>query len=396
MRILPRYVSLELLKVFSIALAALTLFMLLIGLVKEATNQGLGPAQIVLLIPYVLPDALRFTVPGTLLFAACSVYGRMSGANEVVAIKSLGISPMGILWPAFGLAFVLSLVSVWLNDVAVSWGRDGVRRVVLNAVEEIAYGMLRTQRSYSTGQFSVVVKSVEGRKLILPIITFQGNADSPTTTIRAEEAELRSDPAQNTLTVTFRNATADLGGGRGLARWPGEFERSIPLEDASRTSKDLQVPAWLPLRVIPDKIASQKIKIERAEQELAATAAYQMLTGDFEALAGKEWTVQSQAYQDDKTYLYRLQTEPYRRWAAGFSCLCFVMVGAPMAIRLRNSDVLTSFFACFLPILVVYYPLLTYGVDGAKRGALPAYSVWLGNVILTVWGLWLLRKVLHY
>ena len=67
-----------------------------------------------------------------------------------------------------------------------------------------------------------------------------------------------------------------------------------------------------------------------------------------------------------------------------------------MAIRLRNSDVLATFFVCFLPILVVYYPLLTYGVDGSKRGALPPCSVWLGNVILVVWGAWLLRRVVRY
>ena len=66
----------------------------------------------------------------------------------------------------------------------------------------------------------------------------------------------------------------------------------------------------------------------------------------------------------------------------------------PWAIRLRNSDYLTSFFVCFLPILVLYYPLLAYGLGQAKSGNLPPYSVWLGNVILAIAGYWALRKVL--
>jgi lipopolysaccharide export system permease protein len=143
MRILTRYVVLEVLKVFVVALTILTMLMILVGVVKEARDQGLEPRQVLQIIPYILPDALRYTLPGTILFAVCSVFGRMSGSNEVVALKSLGISPTTILWPVFGLAVLLSLLAVYLNDVAVSWGRRNVRRIVVESVEEIAYSMLR-------------------------------------------------------------------------------------------------------------------------------------------------------------------------------------------------------------------------------------------------------------
>jgi lipopolysaccharide export system permease protein len=87
--------------------------------------------------------------------------------------------------------------------------------------------------------------------------------------------------------------------------------------------------------------------------------------------------------------------EPWRRWANGFSCLCFVLVGAPMAIRMRNADFLTSFFLCFLPILVVYYPVFMLGVSRVKAGVLPPPAVWMGNLLVTLWGLWLLRRVVR-
>jgi lipopolysaccharide export system permease protein len=51
---------------------------------------------------------------------------------------------------------------------------------------------------------------------------------------------------------------------------------------------------------------------------------------------------------------------------------------------------------CFVPILIVYYPLLAYGVDRAKSGSVPPYTVWLGNVILAGVGAWMTRKVLRY
>src|SRR5215469_14470358 len=172
MRILTRYVLAELLKIFLVTLTALTMMMVAYGLWRQAREQGLGPQQVVRLIPYILPEMLRYTIPATLLFAACSVYGRMAGSNEVVAIKSLGISPMVVVWPCYILAFLLSLFTVLLNDVAITWGQAGIQQVVFDSVEEIVYGMLRTQRSYTNKNITVLVKAVEGRRLIQPTFTF--------------------------------------------------------------------------------------------------------------------------------------------------------------------------------------------------------------------------------
>jgi lipopolysaccharide export system permease protein len=122
MRILTRYVLAELTKWFLLSLTTLTLVIIIYGVALEAVKRSLPLSGVVWLIPYVLPDALRMAVPGTLLLATTSVFSRMSGANEVVAIKSLGISPMVLFWPVLAVAFLLSPVTVWLNDVAVSWG----------------------------------------------------------------------------------------------------------------------------------------------------------------------------------------------------------------------------------------------------------------------------------
>ncbi len=395
MRILTRYVLVELAKVFLISLTGLTMLMIVVGVVREAAMQGLPMAQVVGLIPYILPDALRIAVPVTLLLATTSVYARMSGSNEVVAAKALGISPMVILWPTFVAAFLLSLVTVWLNDLAVSWGRNGARRVVVEAVEEIAYSMLKAHKSYSSQQFAINVKRVEGRRLLRPTLSIEARENSPPMTITAEEAELRSDKEAGVLKVTLRNGTLDVDG-RVTVRFPGVYEQEVPLSDASRAKSMSSLPSWQALRIIPREIVEQKQHIQRYECGLAAQAAYQMLCGDFQGLTSQDWEDRAQTRKGLWSHLYRLQTEPHRRWSAGFSCLCFAWVGAPMAVWLRNRDFLTSFFLCFLPILVVYYPLLAYGVDGAKSGTVPPYAVWAGNLLLACVGLWLLRKVIRY
>jgi lipopolysaccharide export system permease protein len=92
----------------------------------------------------------------------------------------------------------------------------------------------------------------------------------------------------------------------------------------------------------------------------------------------------------------RLEMEPWRRSASGFSCLCFMCVGAPLAIWLRHADFMTNFFMCFFPILIGYYPLFLMSLDFAKGGDFPACAVWLGNIFCVLVGLWLMNKVLKH
>lgn len=395
MRLLARYIYGELLKVFLVTLVGMTLIILLAGVAQEAIRQGLGLLPILRVIPYFLPMALVFAVPGTILFAACSVYGRMSAENELIAAKALGISPLSFLVPGFILAFLVSLAAVWLNDVAASWGQSGVDRVVLQSVEQIAYGMLRTQRAYSTNQFSINVVSVKGKKLIRPTLTYHSSDDGPPVTLTAEEAELRLNAEKNALSIVLRNSEIDWGPNV-VGDWPGLAVQEVPLTAASHKGGHSGNRSDCAMHEVPQRIAEQKERIQTLQQQFAGEAAYQMLSGDFGALTGPQWNRRQQRLADAENQLYKLNLVCWRRWANGFSCLFFVLVGAPLAIRLRNADIWTSFGLCFLPILLVYYPLLMFGLDRAKSGVLPPYCVWLGNIVLLAIGGRMIYKVLRH
>jgi lipopolysaccharide export system permease protein len=290
----------------------------------------------------------------------------------------------------------LSFASLWLNDVAVSWGRDGIRRVIIESVEEIAYNMLRAQRSYGNNRFSISVMKVEGQTLIKPTITFQPSGDRPTMVMVAESGRLETNSEENILTVVMQNVSVKIGEEYAM-QVPGEVRREIPLPDASTgRALDEDGPSQMPMWRIPAEIERMNVGMEEKRDQLAARAAYQTLTGDFDELVSERWQEEHGGLREAEIRLHRLHTEPHRRWANSLSCLCFVLVGAPLAIRLRNSDFLTSFFLCFMPILLVYYPLLAWGTDRAKSGALPPYTVWLGDAMLVLAGLWILRKVMRY
>lgn len=394
MRILTRYIIWELTSVFLVTLATMTLFVYLALLGKEAVDNGLGLTPILRLLPYMLPQAMQFAVPGALLLAAAVVYGRVSASNEIVAVKSLGVTPLVMVWPALALATVVSLGAVALNDIAVSWGHSGVERVVLESLEEIAYGRLRTVKSYSTDRLKVNVEKVVGPKLVKPIIQFSSSSDRAPSLITADLAELRADPIKNALTIRLWNADGDISDWNVVH--PGEFEQSLPLDEFLGRRQKERTPSYFALREIgPSKVAQAGL-IEAIKTTMAADAGAALLFGGSDDLATPNWVFRERDLQRAQETLYRLRTEPYRRWSNGFSCLSFVLLGAPMAIRRRHGEFWGSFFACFLPILIFYYPMLVGCVDKAKDGVLPPQAVWMGNFVLAAWGVWLLRRVVRY
>jgi lipopolysaccharide export system permease protein len=393
MRILTRYVLSELIKVFLIVLAGWTslIFVALMG--KEAVDKGIGLGPLVRMTPYLLPQALQFAVPASMLLAATSVFGRMASYNEVVAIKALGISPMVLIWPAAALATVISFVAVVMNDMAVSWGKAGMERVFLESIEEVAYRQLEIHGSFSFGPWSITVRDVDGIRLIEPMIVGQAHGDQEAQTIEAEWVELQAFPDQGLLQARAHNFSMQKG--KTYFESPDTQELPLPLESFSRGSRS-RSPSNYALAEIKPAIAEQTAKMQSIEQAKAAQAAFAMITGDFGALSDDAWLQHDKELAASQTFLHRLKTEPWRRWANGFSCLCFLLVGAAVAIQLRFSEFIASFFICFLPILVVYYPLMAVSVKQAKDGAIPVQAVWIGNFVLAIAGAWLLRRVVRY
>lgn len=388
-----RYVIAELLKVFFLSLFALTWIILLGFVVREAVQQNLGWQSILRLIPYALPNALVYSLPVTLLFSICSVYGRLSANNELVAMKSVGISPWRIMRPALTMSILVSVLTVWTIDLAFSWGFLGIQRVVMDSVVEIVYGYLKAQRSYSTNAFSIVVSDVDGERLMNPTFVIH-NSNNRTITISAKEATLKSLGKTGTIRLILTRGALETEDGKSL-----EFQGTIEYDAMVVPTKvNLQAsnhPSHLPLRKISYAAKEQRSRVRMTEDELIADYTHGLLLSQPVLLDPVRTNLRNQARRQESDTLRRLEIEPHRRWASGLSCLAFVLVGLPLSVLLKNADFVSTFGICFLPILLAYYPIFAFGFDRAKNGGLPACSIWLGNVCCLAVGIYLFRRAIR-
>jgi lipopolysaccharide export system permease protein len=332
---------------------------------------------------------LVITIPVSLLLAVCVVYGRMTGNNEVVALKSLGINPWEMILPVLVIAFFFSLCTIYLQETAATWCRPHQLRVAATSLEDIVYGVLQKSRSYASKDFDISVMRVEGRKLLQPTITVHTRNHTQTVTIRAAEAELRIAPNLAGMIFTCRDAEMDIDGKISVSQ-KDEFVYTIPLPPPIRPEYHRDWVAMWEISDLKAEIKSRLAKFEHERQELLA---------QHEPLS-KETQAAIKARQADINYykplLYRLETEPYRRVSNGFTCLCFTLIGAPVAMLWRHADILTNFFVCFLPILAVYYPLLMFGEDLSTSGKLPPVFFWTANVSMLIPAYFLMRQVIQH
>jgi lipopolysaccharide export system permease protein len=387
-----RYLIFDICKIFLVALTVFTGLFILFGVVQKLISERISLFAIVSLIPYILPISMQFTLPSSLLFAVCSVYGRVAADNEVMAIKAAGVPPMRIMAPTLIIGFLFSPFAVWMMDLASSWGEPGIQRVIVGQIEEVAYHTLRTTNSYSSNNgLSIFVGRVEGHKLINPEITILAN-DGPST-ISAKSGELKFVPEEDVLRVELEDAIVNIG-----TNAEGRFQtlkHDIPLDKAARKGRATDRPANIAMRALVSETAKQRNLVDKEEQIAATRMLMGLSVGRYDWLNSSSIHTAKAQHTAASERLARLQTEPWRRWASGFSCFCFVWLGIPLAIWFRTADYWYTFGIAFLPLLLFYYPLFMLGLEQAKDGVWPPYSVWLGNIVLIAIGGWFMRKV-HY
>lgn len=385
------YVIFEICKIFLVAITVFTGLIVLLGVVQKLVTERISALAILRLIPYILPVSMQFTLPSSLLFAVCSVYGRLSADNEVMAIKAAGVPPMRIMAPTLILGFLFSPFAVWMMDLAASWGEPGIQRVIIGQIEQVAYHTLKTTNSYSSSSgFSISVRGVDGHMLINPEINFQ-MGEGQRSTISAKTGELKLIPEEDVLRVELEEATVSVG-----SNVEGRFHHlnhDISLDKAARKGRATDRPANIAMHALASETLKQREAIDKNNQVAATRMLMGLTVGRYDWLNSPAIHTAKAGRAVASERLARLETEPYRRWACGFSCFCFVWLGIPLSIWYRTADYWFVFGIAFLPLLLVYYPLFMMALERAKDGDWPPYSVWLGNLVILAIGSWFNHKI---
>ncbi len=384
--ILHRMILWELTKVFLMSLVGITGILLMAGIVAEASQQGLGPTQIIEAIPLLIPSTLPYTIPATTLFAACVVYGRLSADNEILAIRAAGVNILKVVKPGLYLGLVMSVTTMGLYYRIIPYTHLLLRSLVFNDAEELLYSLLKKNNSitHSSMPYSMFVSGVKGKKLLNPVFKHRNNTGEINLVVQAREADLRVDIAHRQLLVHMRHGCgAYTEDGSPFYFEDKIFEVDLPddwIKMKDRRARDMTWQEMLEKRrEFEALIAKDLAEIDRRKPELEQPGAPPDLARHLKSLQ-----LRIQFHRSQITFL---NVELNMRPSLSLGCLCFILAGCPVGIWFSRSDYLSSFITCFLPIVFIYYPLVLCGTGLAKEGRYDLFTmVWGADILMGLVG----------
>ena len=360
-KILQKYVLGELLKVFTLALVVATGVMFLGFSLRQMHLLNLGPWQLLRVLPFLFSLVIPYTLPVALLFAVTLTYGRLAADNEIVAIEASGINLFWIFLPTILLALSAAGVAVYMNQGFVPQAHYRVRLLAKDEPEIVVESLFRehliTGRPVRFGSYRLSFANYQNGHLYKVVLVDIAPEDGISKISTAERAKVFIDREKGLLVIEMHNVSWQIRrkDSRGRERIDAGHAGIFPF------GQDLNI-----------------ITFSRVKAKYLTT---------------KELLQSLKEKPDERA---KILTEVHHRWALGFSCLAFVLVGTPLGIISRWKHSLSAFAFSMLPILVIYYPLTMGGQALSKEGKLPpALAMWMGNALLLLVGALLFYRILH-
>lgn len=122
MKVLDRYIVFDMLGPFLVGVLGFVMVMavdLLFTMADLIINRGVPLWAMLQLLLYKLPSIMVLTFPVSTMFATAMVLGRMGKDNEIVALRTSGISLFCISRPIILLALAISALSYFTNEKLV-------------------------------------------------------------------------------------------------------------------------------------------------------------------------------------------------------------------------------------------------------------------------------------
>ena len=373
---------------------------------------------------------VALSVPCGVLVASLMAFGRMSQDNEITALKASGINLFGVLLAPLGAAGALALGLAAFNNWVLPETNHRLAALMLDVQQKrptvrLAEGVFITDFP----GYSLLVRRVVGTTNEMRGVTiFEFGANPSPNIIVAERGTLSYLPDGDTALLELHDGVlhevpGDAPGARKYRQLKFDTHRIyVPgvgtalrhtLRDlrSDREMTGAQLKAEMRLADLQLASARERARMRLAEAGLpsltevprpgstapvgpAAFGAcfWAWLTGrrvDLSTLP-PELLGELQLLRLEVDTLARrrasLSVEFHKKFALAFACVVFMLIGAPLGMRVRRGGVAVGFLSILF--FAFYYLCLQAGESFADRLLLPPWlAMWLANLVLGAWGL---------
>ncbi len=361
MKIINRYLLKELGGPFLASLFVSTFILAAGNIIQTAdmvVNKGVEIVQVIKIFLLFLPYVLIFTIPISVLAAVLLGFGRLSGDNELTALRTSGISLYSMMFPFVICGFIISLASVPLNDSILPQSEFAARKLIKQVGIKHPAALLEPG-VFIKGfkDYVVFIHGIRGN-FLRDIRIYQPMEDGPTRTIIAESGEIVPLPEEGSVKLRLENGTAD----EIMPEKPDEFYK-LSFQEYHMT---LNMEKTVDIDSIDKKTREKSIK------ELLAD-------------------IRDMKDRGESDIPFRI--EIHKKIALAFSNLVFVLIGIPLAISTHRREKFIGFGLAML-LFLLYWGIMLAGIAFAIRAIVPPWAgVWSANILLFLIAIMMFRRL---
>ncbi len=357
-RILSLYIIREISSLFLLGIMVFTLILLmgrLIKLTDLVISRGVPLADVSLMILYLMPSFLVFTIPMAFLLAVLLAFGRLSADNEITVMKAGGISLMQLMPPVVLCGILAALLTLAASTIGVPWGNSAFKNLSFAILKQNVAATIREKVFWDDipGIVMYTEHYDEEQHILKGVIIYDGREQARPLTIFAADGVLSGGPDRNDIRLSLKNGSIHATGTAEEYRLVNFGEYTMTIAGAGQGTG----------------LGRNELDMTLAElrQQIANPAA-------------------------TKPVRLKMQSELHSRFAFPFASLVFAVVAVPLGMQNRRSGK-SAGFSTSIAILLAYYVLQSLLRTLAEKGSLPpALALWLPNMIFLGLGWYLLRR----
>ena len=369
MKILDRYLLTALGVATAMGVALLSLVLVLGNVFKEMLdlliNHNVPLETVFSFVAFVLPFSMTFTIPWGFLTAVLLVFGRLSADNEIIALRSNGVSFTRIFYPVLATAILLVGLCLWINTEIA----PRAQYAMLNSLFRIATSnpTAMFQADEVVDQFPDYRIFVGGRdgNVMKNLVVFKmddkgGKGWIPSQVIFAKAGSLTSDLENSRLLLRVENA-----------HFEQRDERQPDNVDLIREGITMGEGTF-PISL--QKLFDQK----KRDKPLSACTLSELLA----ALA-----------KPDNPKRLSYEVEVSKRFSLSLAALSFALIAVPLGITAHRKETSVGFALSLMIAFGYFFFIIIADTFRNNAHVFPVVLIWLPNLVFTGLGIYLFTRL---
>ncbi len=361
--IINRYVAKEMFPPFAVnVLFFMFVFLLteILNIANMVVNYKVGMWVIVKMLVFSMPYFLVFVLPMSVMMAVLLTFLRMSADNEIIALKSGGVSIYQLLPAVLAFCLMGAVMTAVMTVYGLPWSRISLKALTIEvAKSNIDIGLKEQTFNTAFKGVTLYVNKIDLKKkeLIDVFIQDERNQNAMITVVAAS-GKMAGNPDKLLFHMRLFNGTinqVDLKKQSVNAVHFDTYDIQLDLKDAMENMPDAS---------------------SRHEQEMSLP---------------ELWRSLKNPPKKDSRY-YRRLIEFHKKFSIPAACFALGILAVPLGVESRSARQAFGFALGFF-LFLVYYLLLSAGLVFGETGAYPpAIGMWLPDIVTGGIGWYLLVR----